>query len=141
MMKALWGATLALLLTGCSAEWHLRKALKKDPSLLTTKTVTVMDTVVTEPIVVRDTTILKERDTIEIVKDRFRVKIVRSFDTLMIDGGCDADTIYREIKVAVPQVNVRPTKLQRVQSFTFWGLIGLLLIAIAVRIIRRSTGV
>lgn len=132
---------LALLLTGCSAEWHLRKALRKDPSLLTTKTVTVMDTVVTEPIVVRDTTILKERDTIEIVKDRFRVKIVRSFDTLMIDGGCDADTIYREIKVAVPQVNVRPTKLQRVQSFTFWGLIGLLLIAIAVRIIRRSTGV
>lgn len=132
---------LALLLTGCSAEWHLRKALRKDPSLLTTKTVTVMDTVVTEPIVVRDTTILKERDTIEIVKDRFRVKIVRSFDTLMIDGGCDADTIYREIKVAVPQVNIRPTKLQRVQSFTFWGLIGLLLIAIAVRIIRRSTGV
>ena len=141
MMKVLWGATLALLLTGCSAEWHLRKALRKDPSLLTTKTVTVMDTVVTEPIVVRDTTILEERDTIEIVKDRFRVKIVRSFDTLMIDGGCDADTIYREIKVAVPQVNVGPTKLQRVQSFTFWGLIGLLLIAIAVRIIRRSTGV
>lgn len=141
MMKVWWGAMLALLLTGCSAEWHLRKALRKDPSLLTTKTVTVMDTVVTEPIVVRDTTILKERDTIEIVKDRFRVKIVRSFDTLMIDGGCDADTIYREIKVAVPQVNVGPTKLQRVQSFTFWGLIGLLLIAIAVRIIRRSTGV
>lgn len=140
-MKVWWGAMLALLLTGCSAEWHLRKALRKDPSLLTTKTVTVMDTVVTEPIVVRDTTILKERDTIEIVKDRFRVKIVRSFDTLMIDGGCDADTIYREIKVAVPQVNVGPTKLQRVQSFTFWGLIGLLLIAIAVRIIRRSTGV
>ena len=112
MMKVLWGATLALLLTGCSAEWHLRKALRKDPSLLTTKTVTVMDTVVTEPIVVRDTTILKQRDTIEIVKDRFRVKIVRSFDTLMIDGGCDADTIYREIKVAVPQVSVGPTKLQ-----------------------------
>ncbi len=141
MMKVLWGATLALLLTGCSAEWHLRKALRKDPSLLTTKTVTVMDTVVTEPIVVRDTTILKQRDTIEIVKDKFRLKIVRSFDTLMIDGGCDADTIYREIKVAVPQVSVGPTKFQRVQSFTFWGLIGLLLIAIAVRIIRRSTGV
>jgi hypothetical protein len=140
-MKVLWGATLALLLTGCSAEWHLRKALRKDPSLLTTKTVTVMDTVVTEPIVVRDTTILKQRDTIEIVKDKFRLKIVRSFDTLMIDGGCDADTIYREIKVAVPQVSVGPTKFQRVQSFTFWGLIGLLLIAIAVRIIRRSTGV
>jgi hypothetical protein len=100
-----------------------------------------MDTVVTEPIVVRDTTILKQRDTIEIVKDKFRLKIVRSFDTLMIDGGCDADTIYREIKVAVPQVSVGPTKFQRVQSFTFWGLIGLLLIAIAVRIIRRSTGV
>ncbi len=99
-----------------------------------------MDTVVTEPIVVRDTTILKQRDTIEIVKDRFRLKIVRSFDTLMIDGGCDADTIYREIKVAVPQVVASTTKFQRVQSYTFWGLILFLLISVAYRIIRRSAG-
>jgi hypothetical protein len=139
-MKIWAGAMLALLLTGCSADWHLRKALKKDPSLLTTKTITVMDTVVTEPIVVRDTTILRQRDTIEIVKDRFRLKIVRSFDTLMIDGGCDADTIYREIKVAVPQVVASTTKIQRVQSYTFWGLILFLLISVAYRIIRRSAG-
>lgn len=139
-MKIWAWAMLALLLTGCSADWHLRKALKKDPSLLTTKTITVMDTVVTEPIVVRDTTILKQRDTIEIVKDRFRLKIVRSFDTLMIDGGCDADTIYREIKVAVPQVVASTTKFQRVQSYTFWGLILFLLISVAYRIIRRSAG-
>jgi len=49
----------------------------------------------------RDTVTLKEVDTITLVKDRFRVKIMRSYDTLIIDGGCDGDTIIRVLKVPV----------------------------------------
>lgn len=67
-------------------------------------TTTVTDTVVTDPIVVRDTVTMSEIDTIEIVKDKFRVKIVRSYDTLLIDGGCDADTIIRTIEVPIERV-------------------------------------
>lgn len=97
-----------------------------------------MDTVVTKPVSVHDTVTLASVDTIEIVKDRFRVKIVRSFDTLMIDGGCDADTIIRTVQVTTKQLIKGETALQRVQRYTFWSLVSLLLIAIAVLIIRRS---
>jgi hypothetical protein len=129
---------LILILSGCSAEWHLSKAVKKNPSLLKERITIVTDTVVVEPIAVRDTVTLSKVDTVEIVKDRFRVKIMRSYDTLIIDGGCDADTIVRTISVQVPQLVVGETKFQRIQRYTFWGLVSLLLIAIALIIIRKS---
>ena len=98
---------LILILSGCSAEWHLSKAVTKDPSILSTKTMTVMDTVVIEPIAVRDTVIISQVDTVEIIKDKFRVKIMRSYDTLIIDGGCDSDTIVRTVRVEVPVVEYK----------------------------------
>ena len=98
---------LILILSGCSAEWHLSKAVCKNPELLKGKTMIVTDTVVTEPIAVRDTVTLSQVDTVEIVKDRFRVKIMRSYDTLIIDGGCDSDTIVRTVRVDVHRNGVR----------------------------------
>lgn len=137
-MKCLAYFLSVLLLTGCSAEWHLSRAVSKNPQLMKSMTTTVTDTVVTEPIAVRDTVTISQVDTVEIVKDRFRVKIMRSYDTLIIDGGCDADTIVRTISVAVPQLVAGETRFQRVQRYTFWGLVVLLLIAIAVAIIRKN---
>jgi hypothetical protein len=137
-MKCLAYFLSVLLLTGCSAEWHLSKAVSKNPQLMKSMTMTVTDTVVTEPIAVRDTVTISQVDTVEIVKDRFRVKIMRSYDTLIIDGGCDADTVIRTIRVDVPQLVVGESGLQRVQRYTFWGLLSLLLIAIAILVIRKS---
>jgi hypothetical protein len=96
-----------LILSGCSAEWHLSKAVYKNPSILKQKTMIVTDTVVTDPIVVRDTVTTSQVDTVEIVKDKFRVKIMRSYDTLIIDGGCDSDTIVRTVRVEVPVVEYK----------------------------------
>jgi len=135
-LKALFLATL--LLTGCSAEWHLSTAVRKNPQLLKPTTMIVTDTVVTEPIAVRDTVTLSHVDTVEIVKDRFRVKIMRSYDTLIIDGGCDSDTIVRTVRVDVPQLVSIESGFQRVQRYTFWGLVSLLLIAIAILVVRKS---
>jgi hypothetical protein len=36
---------LVLLFTGCSSQWHLKRAIKKDPSILQKDTITVRDTV------------------------------------------------------------------------------------------------
>ena len=129
---------VVLILSGCSAEWHLSKAVKKDPQLLKPTTMIVTDTVVTEPIAVRDTVTISQVDTVEIVKDKFRVKIMRSYDTLIIDGGCDSDTIVRTVTVSVPQLVSGESGFQRVQRYTFWGLVTLLLIAIAILVVRKS---
>jgi|SanBayMetagenome_1026888.scaffolds.fasta_scaffold02942_6 hypothetical protein len=97
-----------LSLTGCSAEWHLRKAIQKDPKLRQPTTLTVHDTVIVPPTLVRDTVVTKDRDTVLIEKDRIRIKIVRVNDTLMVEGECVTDTIYRTIKVPVEQLVEKP---------------------------------
>lgn len=90
-----------LILSGCSPAWHIRQAIRKNPQLLKLQTILVTDTIVLPSVELRDTVTLKEVDTITLVKDRFRVKIMRSYDTLIIDGGCDGDTIIRVLKVPV----------------------------------------
>ena len=101
----------------------------------------VTDTVVTNPIVVKDTVTISQVDTVEIVKDKFRVKIMRSYDTLIIDGGCDSDTVVRTITVSVPQLVSGESGFQRVQRYTFWGLVSLLLIGIAILVVRKSVSI
>ena len=98
--------TLALicLTTGCSTQWHLKKAIKKDPTILVQDTVIVTDTVVTKSTAVLDTVTISKIDTVEIVKNNFRVKIMRSYDTLIIDGGCEADTVVRTVNVPFEKI-------------------------------------
>ena len=98
--------SLIIIITtaSCSPQWHLKKAIQKDPTMLVQDTVTVMDTVVTEPTAVLDTVIISKIDTVEIVKNNFRVKIMRSYDTLIIDGGCESDTIVRTVEVPIEKI-------------------------------------
>jgi len=133
---------LILILSGCSAEWHLSKAVDKNPELLKGKTMIVTDTVVTEPIVVKDTVTISQVDTVEIVKDKFRVKIMRSYDTLIIDGGCDADTIVRTLEVKVPVVEYkeRSTLFDKIYKSSFYILIISIIILVLRDVIRRHLG-
>ncbi len=66
---------VCILLSGCSANWHLTRAIKKDPSIITRDTVTTVDTVwnVIESV---DTLIqVKNRtDTVVFWKDSIYVK-------------------------------------------------------------------
>jgi hypothetical protein len=103
-MKWLVKLTLLLLLTSCSAQWHLKKAVQKDPMILKKDTLVVQDTLVVPPVVLKDTVTLKQHDTITITKDRLRVKIVKVNDTLIIDAKCDSDTIVRTIEVPYDKI-------------------------------------
>lgn len=93
-----------LLLNSCSATWHLNKAIKKDPTILEKDTVTVVDTVVTAPVQIKDTMVLEDRDTIVVVKDRLKLQLVRSFDTIAVEAECASDTIISTIEVPVEKI-------------------------------------
>ena len=125
---------LTLMLTGCSADWHMRKALKKDPSLLTTRIVTVTDTLITPPITVRDTVSFVKMDTVRIEKDKLVIKLVKISDSeFSVDAEVKADTIVRFIEVPIETVIVKEkTFLERVYAFTFWALLPALLITIMI---------
>ena len=127
--------TSIALLTNCSAQWHLKKAVQKDPSIMKMTVMTVTDTVVTEPIAVRDTVTISQVDTVEIIKDKFRVKIMRSYDTLIIDGGCDSDTIVNTIEVPIETIVYAEhnTFLYKIQKYGFY----LFLLLIFIRVLQR----
>ena len=110
---------IMVLLCSCSANWHIARAIKKDPSILKKDTITIHDTTII-PTVSHDTTIIsKPIDTITIEKERLRIKITRHYDTLRIEGECIGDTIFKEIRVQTEKVVYKP----KVWYERWWWLI------------------
>ena len=136
-MKWLVALSLTVLLPSCSAQWHLKRAVHKDPTILQKDTLVVQDTVVTPPVAITDTVILKQQDTIKLVKDRLKVEIVRVNDTITIDAICDSDTIISIVEVPYDKIIYveQKTLLQKIQGLAFYIGLGLL----ALIIIKRLT--
>ena len=133
-MKWLVKLMLVLSLTSCSAQWHLKKAMQRDPTILEKDTLVVTDTVVTQPVAITDTVTLRQHDTIKLVKDRLKVQLVKVNDTITIDAICDSDTIISIVEVPYE-------KIVYVEKETFWDkiktLIYLLIIITFVSVIYR----
>lgn len=109
-MKTLFKLFLIVFLTSgiwsCSANWHLRKAISKNPDLLKPSYVIISDTLIV-PSVQHDTIFQfgLVRDTIVMVQDRLTVRYFYNTkdSTVYLQGECKADTIIREIKVPCPE--------------------------------------
>ena len=120
---------ISFILSSCSAQWHLNKAVKKNPLILQKDTVTVVDTIVTLPVALTDTVVLKDMDTIVVEKERLKVKISRSFDTIRVDAICEADTIISIVEVPVDRIiyQERETPMQKLQKLGLYVLLALVL--------------
>jgi hypothetical protein len=93
--------------TSCGGEKPIVCTWKKP----TQETVTIHDTVFTERVVSDTVVVTKPSDTIVMEKERLRVRVVRIKDTLLIEGECQTDTIYRTKTVELPvQVKVVQSK-------------------------------
>lgn len=129
-MKWLAGLITIVLLSSCSAQWHLKRAVKKDPTLLKTDTIAIVDTVVTPPVTLTDTVITRTQDTVVVQKDKLKVQVVRSYDTIMVDAVCESDTIVQIVEVPVPSVVMKDSDrwYNKVYKFSFYVLLILLLL-------------
>ena len=128
------------LLVSCSAEWHLKHAVKKNPMIVKADTVRVSDTIYTKPISITDTFVTKQYDTIEIIKDKFHIQIVRRNDTIRVSGGCKSDTIVRTVEVPVQKIVYKEAKKSKPfehLSSAIWGLAAVLLLVVIYRSERR----
>lgn len=103
---------LSLILSGCSAEWHIKRAVWKNPDLLKQDTLFFSDTIRTfsERTSV-DSVFLMSRDTVIIEKNNLKITHWVHNDSVFIQGECD--TIFTETiverKVPVDRW-VMPTK-------------------------------
>lgn len=80
----------SLALGSCSAEWHLKKAIKKGARVEQQKWDTV---IVTKERRLYDTLVLKDIDSVVVTKNNIQVSLIRKFDTIRVKAICLPDTI------------------------------------------------
>lgn len=84
-------AILTLMLYGCSAQWHLKQAMRKDPTIQQTVVVKKDTVIITKERTLRDTLELF-KDTV-IYQDRVKLKIEYIDNFVNVEADCTSDTI------------------------------------------------
>lgn len=95
---------LLVMLTGCSAEWHLKKAIKKNPSLIQPSTHIIDTIVIRDSVAFTDTFVSKTIDTLTIEKEGVKTIVYRNHDVIRIKTIVKPDTIRIQKTIRVPQV-------------------------------------
>ena len=127
-------------LTSCSASFHLRRAIEKDPTIIQPEIVQVVDTVIITPSERVETTFVAlPIDTITIEKERLRIKIRRIHDTLRVEGECRSDTITITETIELPPV-IKYEDRPWWSKWLMWGLAGLFGIKVLNMAIDRLLG-
>ena len=132
------GAVVILLTqSSCSASFHLKRAIAKDPEIVRDITVRVDTVVITKAVELRDTITIKEVDTIQIVRNGVVVDIRRQYDTIEVDVQCPPDTIRITQEVEVPQY-VPEKKEKNIGKGALLGFIfALVLVKIVSKVLRK----
>ena len=99
---------LGIFFSSCSAQWHLKKAVKKNPNIITEKVIREIDTlIIRDSVRFNDTFVTKSIDTIKIENERFNTIIYRFHDTIRVVQTLKGDTIKITKKVVVPKLEVQ----------------------------------
>lgn len=131
---------LILLLSGCSANWHLNQAKRHERAAMIKGAVIQTDTVwVESPVyvkeIVQDTLLLTTQgDTIYIERDRLKIKFVDlPGDSVFIEGKCEADTVVVKVPVKVEKVIYAPDKGLKWWQFILIGAGGMIVLYFIIR--------
>lgn len=118
---------IAILLTSCSAQWHIKQACKKDPAICKPDTITVTDTIkVRDSIYFEKTVVTKEIDTILIDTGGIRVKIIRVKDTIKTIITQEPKTIIK-----TKTITTKPKILYKEEKMPWWFIFAVVLLFIA----------
>lgn len=130
---------LLLLFTSCSADWHLRRAILKDPTIIEQDT--IHDTIITQGRVVQDSLILPKLRPCSVYVDLpidqngvIGVITIRG-DEVAYYVECPSDTIYRTIPI---EKIVYRTKEQTDWNGALWLVLAIVVVVLLIRIIPQK---
>jgi uncharacterized protein (DUF111 family) len=110
---------IILLLSSCSAQWHIKQACKKEPALCTPDTFTITDTIkVHDSLYFEKTVVTKEIDTITIDTGSIRVKVIRYKDTIKTIITQRPKTIIK-----TKTITTKPRLVYKEQDYPWWLVI------------------
>lgn len=134
---------LSVFLTNCGPVKRHSRLVKKYPFLLTKDTIIQRDTLTffvekneVDTAFFIDTFMIELRDTIEIVKDRFKVKMYAVHDSIFINGECDTVIIEKIIERKIPVVHYKKNEGLSLKKYLIIILIILSLIFI-IKLFRK----
>lgn len=126
-------ACVGLLIGSCTAQYHLKRAIAKDPSIANTTIVQKDTIVVTKSVKTSDTLVIYNRDTIVQTKDRIVTRFQRVSDTIFYSVECPTDTI--KITQQIAQTKIDPVKDRR--DLISWIFFGFWILIVSVVIIKK----
>jgi len=113
---------IAAFFSSCSAQWHVKQALKKNPNIITEKIIVEKDTlIIRDSVRYTDTLVTKAIDTIQIENEHVSTLVYRYFDTFRVVQTLKGDTVRITQKVVTPVVEAKP-------SYWGWIVAGLILV-------------
>jgi hypothetical protein len=122
---------IMIFFTGCSAEWHLKQAIKKNPAMAQTSTHTIDTLFVRDSVTITDTFTTQTIDTITLEKNGVKTIVYRNHDVIRIRTVVKADTIRFTKTIQLPP-QIKYTERVKVPQWIgltlFLGLIVLMLI-------------
>ena len=124
-----------ILFTGCSSQWHLKQAIKKNPSLMTTSTHTIDTMLVSDSVSITDTFTTEKVDTITIEKDGVKTIVYRNHDVIRVHTVVKADTIRFTKTIQLPP-QIKYTERIKVPQIVGVGL-GLVLFGLLLFLLAR----
>jgi len=124
-----------IFFTGCSAEWHLKKAIQKNPAMAQTSTHTIDTLFVRDSVTITDTFTTKSIDTITIEKDGVKTIVYRNHDVIRVKTIVKADTIRYTKTITLP-AQIKYTERIKVPQVVGVGL-GLLLFGLLLFLLAR----
>ena len=133
--------TILAMLSSCSAQWHLKRAIAKDPTIANDTVIRIDTSVVTESIRAVDTLVVTDTIMREIVREGVQIKLQRIHDTIRVDVVCPPDTIRVVANVPVERIiyKEQPPKrslMDRIGEILFM----VVLISIALMVRRMFKG-
>lgn len=119
---------MAVLFSSCSANYHLKQAVRKNPNIITEKIIRQVDTlIIRDSVKIEHTYVTKSIDTIVIDNEHFKTTIYRYHDTIKLVQVLKADTVIITQKFVVPEVVYKPW-YEKYITYLGLGLIVLILI-------------
>jgi hypothetical protein len=99
---------LLVMLTGCSAQYHLKQAIKKNPAMAQISVYGIDTIFVRDSVTITDTFTTKTIDTLTIEKDGVKTIVYRNHDVIRVQTIVKADTIrYTKTIQLPPQVQYK----------------------------------
>lgn len=122
---------ILVMLTGCSAQWHLEKAVQKDPSIIKPSVHTIDTIIFTDSVAITDTFVTKTIDTLTIEKDGVKTIVYRDHDIIRIKTVVKPDTIRIQKTITIPQVQYKERITTTQKAGVIIGFVLLLLLLLA----------